>query len=92
MTTKIDQQQLAQELVDRARAEGVELVGQGGLLTGLMKSVLGTALEAEVTGHLGCDKHDSMGRNGWPQTSFCRAVNVALANRRSERTGSSVDR
>jgi transposase-like protein len=64
MTAQIDQQQLAQELVDKTRAEGVELVGQGGLLTGLMESVFETALEAEMTGHLGCDKHDPMGRNG----------------------------
>jgi hypothetical protein len=35
MATQIDQQQLAQELVEQAPAEGVELVGQGGLLTRL---------------------------------------------------------
>ena len=64
MTAQIDQQQLTQELVERARADGVELVGQAGLLTGLTKSVLETALEAEMTEHLGYDKHDPMGRNG----------------------------
>jgi hypothetical protein len=36
---------LAQELVERASSEGVELVGHGGLLTGLTKTVLETALE-----------------------------------------------
>lgn len=61
---QIDQQQLAQELVDKARAEGVELVGASGLLTRLTKSVLETALQAEMTEHLGYDKHDVMGRNG----------------------------
>jgi putative transposase len=50
MAAQIDQQRLAQELVEQARAEGVELVGQGGLLTGLMRSVLETALEAEMRG------------------------------------------
>ena len=40
---------LAQELVERAWSEGVELVGPGGLLTGLTKS----ALEAEMDEHLG---------------------------------------
>jgi hypothetical protein len=35
----IDQEQLARELVERARTEGVELVGPGGLLTGLTKTV-----------------------------------------------------
>ena len=31
---RIDQQQLAQQLVDSARAEGVELVGPDGVLRG----------------------------------------------------------
>jgi len=64
MVTQIDQLQLAQQLVEQARAEGVELIGPGGLLTGLTKSVLETALEAEMSEHLGYDKHDPMGRNG----------------------------
>ena len=59
----IDAQQLAAELVERARTEGVELVGPGGLLTGLTKTVLETALEAEMSEHLGYDKHDPAGRN-----------------------------
>ena len=63
MTAQIDQQQLAQELVDRARAEGVDLVGPGGLLSGLTKTVLETALEVEMAEHLGYDKHDPAGRN-----------------------------
>ena len=63
VVARLDQQQLAQELVDRARAEGVELVGPGGLLTGLTKTVLETALEAELSEHLGYDKHDPAGRN-----------------------------
>ena len=63
MPAQIDQQQLAQDLVEKARAEGVELVGPGGLLTGLTKSVLETALEAEMSEHVGYDKHDPAGRN-----------------------------
>lgn len=63
MPAHIDQQQLAQDLVEKARAEGVELVGPGGLLTGLTKSVLETALEAEMSEHVGYDKHDPTGRN-----------------------------
>jgi transposase-like protein len=59
----IDQQQLAQSLVEAARADGVELIGPGGLLTGLTKTVLETALEAELSEHLGYDKHDPAGRN-----------------------------
>src|SRR4029079_9262259 len=63
MPTRLDQQHFAQALVEQARSEGVELIGPGGLLTGLTKSVLETALEAEMSEHLGYDKHDPMGRN-----------------------------
>jgi putative transposase len=54
---------LAQELVERARSEGVELVGPGGLLTDLTKTVLETALEAELDDHLGYPKHAASGRD-----------------------------
>ena len=54
----------ARELVDRARAEGVSLVGPGGLLGGLTKQVLETALEAEMSEHLGYDANQAIGRNG----------------------------
>src|SRR5262245_17145660 len=53
---------LAQGLVERARTEGVELVGPGGLLTGLTKTVLETALEAELDEHLGSPRHAVVGR------------------------------
>src|SRR5919205_1434762 len=76
MPAQIDQQQLAQELVDRARAEGIELVGPGGLLTGLTKTVLETALEAELSEHLGYDKHDPAGRNGGNSRNGTRTKTV----------------
>jgi len=63
MTQAPIDQQYAQDLVDRARAEGVDLTGPGGLLTGLTKQVLETALETELAEHLGYDKHDPAGRN-----------------------------
>jgi putative transposase len=62
MPGEIDAQQ-AEQLVARARTEGIDLVGPGGLLTGLTKTVLETALETELTEHLGYDKHDPAGRN-----------------------------
>ena len=45
-----DLQAVAAELVERAKTEGVELIGPGGLLTGLTKTVLETALDVELTG------------------------------------------
>ena len=52
----------AAELVARARAEGVELTGDNGLLTGLVRQVLQTGLEVEMTDHLGYERHAVEGR------------------------------
>src|SRR5690349_7159635 len=73
---RIDQQQLAQQLVDAARAEGVELVGPGGLLTGLTKTVLETALEAEMAEHLGYERHDPVGRDSGNSRNGTRTKTV----------------
>ena len=54
----------------------MELLGPGGLLTGLTKTVLETALEAELTDHLGYDKHDPAGRNGENSRNGTRAKTV----------------
>src|SRR6516165_8492824 len=52
----------AEELVARARAEGVELTGDDGLLTAMIRQVLQTGLEVELTDHLGYEPHDPVGR------------------------------
>ena len=57
-------QSIAEELVARARADGVDLVGPGGLLGDLTKQILETGLEVEMDEHLGYSKHDSAGRDG----------------------------
>lgn len=54
------------ELLDRL-LEGrntEEVVGEGGLLTDLTKRLMERVLEAEITDHLGYDKHALEGRNG----------------------------
>ncbi|MFJ9119204.1 IS256 family transposase [Streptomyces sp. NPDC102394] len=56
--------QLSDELVHRAQAEGLQLTGEGGLLQQLTKRLLESALEGEITDHLGYDKHDPVGKNG----------------------------
>src|SRR5262252_11212554 len=55
-------QDLAGELIGRARSEGVALTGPGGLLTGITQMVLETALETELADHLGYDRGDPAGR------------------------------
>lgn len=52
----------AAELVDRARAECVSLTGDDGLLTALVRQVLQTGLEVEMTDHLGYEPHAVEGR------------------------------
>jgi putative transposase len=76
----------AEALVDRARADGVELTGEGGLLTGLVKQVLQAGLEVELEDHLGYAPHDPSGRgsgnsrNGsYPKTVTTEIGQVELA-------------
>ncbi len=52
----------AELLVERARVEGVELNGDGGLLTALVQRVLQTSLEVEMAEHLGYERHAAVGR------------------------------
>src|SRR5580693_9434574 len=53
------EQKLAEELEARAREQGVSLTGPDGLLKQLTKTVLETALNQELTEHLGHEKHAS---------------------------------
>ncbi len=50
-------QQAATELVRLAKEQGLSLTGPDGLLKALTKSVLETALNEEMTEHLGFEKH-----------------------------------
>lgn len=68
--------EVAAELVERARAEGASLVGPDGVLSDLTKQVLETALEAEMTEHLGYEKHDPEGRDGGNSRNGTRAKTV----------------
>jgi len=69
-------QSVAEELVAKARAEGVDLVGPGGLLGDLTKQILETGLEVEMDEHLGYTKHDSAGRNGGNSRNGTRSKTV----------------
>src|ERR1700685_3064751 len=51
------EQLAAEELVRQARAQGLSLTGPDGLLKQLTKTVLETALNQEMTEHLGHEKH-----------------------------------
>ncbi|MGO9295315.1 MAG: transposase, partial [Streptosporangiaceae bacterium] len=57
-------EQLLAELTERARAGGLKLTGEGGLLGKLTKMVIEGALEGELDDHLGYGKNDPAGRDG----------------------------
>ena len=55
------EQSAAAAMVAEARKRGLELTGPGGLLKLFTKNVLETALNEEMTEHLGYEKHDPAG-------------------------------
>jgi hypothetical protein len=63
MPSAASDEQLLAMPVDRARSEALQLTGEGGLLQQLTKRVLESALEGEITDHLGYEKHDPAGKN-----------------------------
>jgi putative transposase len=70
------EEELARELAERARAEGVSLTGPGGLLGQLTKVVLESALEGELDAHLGYRKHDAAGDGSGNSRNGHRAKTV----------------
>src|SRR6516162_10851121 len=69
-------EQLLRELTERARAGGLKLTGEGGLLGRLTKMVIEGALEGELDDHLGYAKHDPDGRDGGNSRNGRRAKTV----------------
>jgi putative transposase len=69
-------EQLLRELTERARAGGLKLTGEGGLLGRLTKMVVEGALEGEMDDHLGYERHDRAGRDGGNSRNGHRAKTV----------------
>ncbi|MCC8929451.1 IS256 family transposase [Rhodococcus sp. I2R] len=74
--TEVDQKQLAEQLLAQAKEQGIELMGPNGLLNQLTKNVLETALDAEMTEHLGYEKHDAAGRGSGNSRNGTRSKTV----------------
>lgn len=85
---------IAEELVERARRDGLQPVGEGGLLPGLIKLVLEGALEAELADHLGYEKGDKAGagsgnsRNGSSRKTVRTEVGPVQLDIPRDRAGS----
>ena len=76
MADEVDQKQLAEQLLAQAKEQGVELMGPNGLLNQLTKNVLETALDAEMTEHLGYERHDAAGRGSGNSRNGTRTKTV----------------
>ena len=70
------EERMVAELAEWARAEGLQMTGEGGLLARLTKRVFESALEGELDDHLGYGKHDPAGRNGGNSRNGTRAKTV----------------
>lgn len=66
----------AEQLVEEAKATGVNLLGPGGLLSDITKRVLETGLEVEMAEHLGYEKHSADGRDGGNSRNGTRSKTV----------------
>jgi putative transposase len=64
------------EMVRSAKERGLDITGPDGLLKLLTKTVLETALEEEMTEHLGYEKHDPAGRDEENSRNGVRAKTV----------------
>ena len=72
----VTDEQLIAMLVDRARGDGLQLTGEGGLLQQLTKRVLESALDGEITDHVGYDKHDPAGKGSGNSRNGSRTKTV----------------
>lgn len=68
---RLIEDELARQLVERAREEGLDIAGKSGLLQQLMKSVLEAALREELTDHLGYEPGDPAGRGSGNSRNGC---------------------
>lgn len=77
MTVDIaDQKELAEQLLAQAKEQSIELVGPDGLLGQLTKNVRETVLDAEMSEHLGYEKHDPAGRGSGNSRNGTRSKTV----------------
>jgi len=72
--TGIDEQ--IRQWAEAARRDGLQLVGEGGLLARMTKLVVESALEGEMDEHLGYAKHDPAGRDSGNSRNGKRAKTV----------------
>ncbi|MGY3206272.1 transposase-like protein [Streptomyces sp. TE5632] len=84
--------QLISQPVDRAKAGGIKLIGEAGLLQQLTKKILESALDGEITDHLGHEKHEKTAggntRNGTRSKTMLTDVGPVEIDVPRDRAGS----
>lgn len=73
---EVDELEVARELVRQAREAGLALTGPGGLLKAMTKTVIETALDEEMSEHLGYDRHAVQGRGSGNSRNGTRSKTV----------------
>jgi transposase-like protein len=63
-------------IIELAQAEGLQLTGEGGLLPGMIRQAVEAALNAEMTGHLGYERHAAEGRGSGNSRNGCAGKTV----------------
>ena len=87
-------EQLISQLAERARAQGLTLTGQNGLLARLTKAVIEGALEGEMDAHLGYARHeraegkDGNARNGKRAKTLLTDIGPVEVDMPRDRAGS----
>jgi putative transposase len=83
--------ELAEQLVAQAREDGVNLVGADGLLSRIVGQLMETALEVEITDHLGYERHarsdSANSRNGKSSKTLQTDVGPVTINTPRDRDG-----
>jgi hypothetical protein len=79
-------EQLVARLVGCAREGRLQLTGEGGLLAQFTKRLVESALEGEITDHLGYDRHDPAGRDGGNSRSGHRRAGPRHGRSRCDRS------
>ena len=74
--TEKSEAEAARELVRMAKEQGLALTGPDGLLKQLTKTVIETALDEELTEHLGYGRHDTAAKDTANSRNGVRAKTV----------------
>lgn len=89
----LSSEELLDEVVAKSAEQGVPLTGKGGLMGELLKATLERGMDAELTDHLGYDKHQSRpdgssnARNGTSSKTVATELGPVALDQPRDRAG-----